>query len=96
MFPVEDTSHLVSFDGKHGRRYNGRGRPQTDFLPRQTTFAEKASRSQHPHNTLSTFLVCHGEPHTTFLDVHHMVKGVPLCEDGLVFLKFHDLSGRTG
>src|SRR6202049_297248 len=96
MFAVQDANHLLFLNGEHGSGCARGGRPHTDLLTCQASFAEKVSRSQHGTTASLPTSLTTGQLHSAYLNVHYMIRGIALCEDGRVSLKLHNLSGYTG
>jgi hypothetical protein len=63
---------------------------------RQAPFPKEITRSQNRHYGFFAGLMDHRKPHTAFLNVHDILRGIALREDGFFSSKFIYLSPQTG
>ena len=96
VFPVEHANHLVFLNDEHGGRCN-RGRSRhANGLARKAPFPKKIARSQNRHDGFFAGLIDHSKLHTAFLNVHDILRGIALREDGFFSSKLGYLSPQTG
>jgi hypothetical protein len=87
VFLVQYANHLVFFNDEHvGRRNRGRSR-YANGLARHASFPKKVARSQNRHNDFFAGLIDDRKPHTAFLNIHNILRGIALREDRLFSLK---------
>src|SRR5229473_3586795 len=96
VFLVERANHLIFLNDEHGGwRNRGRGR-HANGLARKASFPKKIARSKDSHNGFFARLIGHSELHTAFLNVHDILRGIALREDGLFSSKLFYISPQTG
>ena len=87
---------LIGIADEHaGRRNRGRSR-YANGLARKAPFAKKIARSKNCYNSFFACLIDHGKLHTAFPDVHDILRGIALREDGLFSSKLANHSPQTG
>ncbi len=92
MFGVEHARHLVFLDDEHGCGCDRGGRRHVVGLARKAPFPKKITCSQNRYNGFFAGLVDYRQLHAAFLNVHDILRGIALCEDGLLLSKVIDLS----
>ena len=96
MSLVERANHLVFLkDERSGRCNHARSR-HANGLARKAPFPKKITRSQNRHNGFFAGLIDHSKLHTTFLNVHDILRGFALREDGNFSSKLVDIAPQTG
>src|SRR5712664_3267013 len=96
VLPVEHANHLVFLYDEHGGgRNRGCSRDATG-LARKAPFPKKIARFKDRHNGYFAGLVDHSKLHTAFLNVHDILRGIALREDGFFCAKFFNLPPQTG
>ena len=95
VLPI-DAKHLAFLDDEHSRGRNRGCRRHADGLAREATFPKKITRPQNRYNGFLPGLIHYSKLHTAFLNVHDVLRGVALCEDSFLSLKFANLSPQTG
>ena len=94
VFLVERANHFVFLNDEHGGGCN-RGRSRyANGLARKAPFPKKITRSKERHNGFFAALIDDSELHTTFLNVHDILRGIALREDGFFSSKLSNLSPR--
>ena len=96
VFLVEHANHLVFLNDEHGGRRNGGRSGHANGLARKAPFPEKIARPKNRHNGFFAGLIDHGEFYTAFLNIHDMLRGIALGEDGFLSSKFVYGSPQTG
>jgi hypothetical protein len=96
VFLVKHPNHLFLFNRQHGRdRDRGRSR-YANGLARQAAFPEEISGSQDRHNGFSAGFIDHGKLHTAFPNVHYILRGIALRENGVISSELTDFSPQAG
>ena len=96
MFLVEHANHLAFLNYEYGgRRNRGRSR-HANGLARKASFPEKITRSKNRYDGFFAGLIDHSKPHTAFLNVHDILRGIALHEYGFFSSKLVDPSSETG
>jgi hypothetical protein len=87
VFLVEHPNRLVFLNNEHGGECNGGRSSHANGLARKAPFPEKITRSETRYNGFFAGLIDHGKLHTAFLNVHDILRGIALREDGFLSLK---------
>ncbi len=82
VFLVERANHLGFLNDKHGGRCNRGRRRHANGLACEAPFPQKIAASENRYNGFFAGLIDYSKPHTAFLNVHDILGGIALREDG--------------
>src|SRR4029077_5484393 len=96
VFSVEHANHFVFLNDEHGGGCNSSRSRHANGLASKAAFAKKITRSQNRHNGLFAGFIDHGKLHAAFLNVHDILCGIALREDGFFSSKLSNPSPDAG
>jgi hypothetical protein len=96
MLRLEHANHLVFRNDQHGGRGNRGRRRHANGLSRKAPFPKEITRSKNPYNGLFAGLIDHDKLDAAFLNVHDILRGIALREDGFFSFKLGYRSPDTG
>jgi hypothetical protein len=96
VFPVEHANHFVFLDDEDGGGCNSGRSRHANGLAGQAAFPKKITRSQNRYDRLFAGFVDYGKLHAAFLNVHDILCGIALREDGFFSAKLSNLSPQAG
>jgi len=95
VFPVEHANHFVFLNDEDGGGCNSGRSRHANGLPSEAAFPKKITRSQNRHNGLFAGFIHHGKLHAAFLNVHDILCGIALREDGFFSSKLANRSPQA-
>jgi len=92
------STRIISFfaNDEHGSRRNDGRSGHANGLAREAPFPKKIARSKNRHNGFFPGLIDHRKFHTAFLNVHGILCGIALPEDGSFSSKLTNHSSQVG
>jgi len=96
VFPVEHANHFVFLNDEDGGGCNGGRSRHANGLAGKAAFPKKITRSKNCHNGFFAGFIDHGKFHAAFVNVHDILCGIALREDGFFSAKLSNLSPQAG
>lgn len=93
---VEHANHFIFFDNQCGSGCDRSGSGHAAGLTAQASFAKKITRAENRDHGFPAGLIDYGELYATFLNVHDVLGGIALGEDGFFFAELADFSAEAG